>query len=131
MSISAVIALPSWLPIRWHCRALDEGREGLVLSYVSASVGGVMQHIGTDKRIGIISATIGRNLNDPHWQNTAEYKEWLAWMKKYNRLRCYRLRSGPGRGRRAQGSGDNLTRENVMKQATSIHDLKLYALLRG
>jgi hypothetical protein len=68
---------PRGFPIRWHCRALDEGREGLVLSYVSASVGGVMQHIGTDKRIGIISATIGRNLNDPRWQNTAETRNGL------------------------------------------------------
>ena len=32
---------------------------------------------------------------------------------------------------RAQGCGDNLTRENVMKQAASIHDLKLPMLLPG
>jgi branched-chain amino acid transport system substrate-binding protein len=108
------------------------------LSYVSASVGGVMQPVGTDKCIGIISGTIGHDPTDPQWQNTAEYKEWLAWMKKYNpsgNVADGFSSVGYGAGQAMvavlRASGDNLTRENVMKQATSIHDLKLYALLPG
>ncbi len=41
------------------------------------------------------------------------------------------LLCGADHGRRAQAMRDNLTRENVMKQAASIHELKLPMLLPG
>ena len=108
------------------------------LSYVSSSIGAVLLPAGPEKSIGIISATIGHDPTDPQWQDTAEYKEWLAWMKKYNpsgnvadgfNLAGY----GAAQAMAAvlKASGDNLTRENVMKQAANIHDLKLMGLLPG
>jgi branched-chain amino acid transport system substrate-binding protein len=36
------------------------------------------------KAIGIISAGFLKDPTDPRWQDTFEYKEWLAWMKAYN-----------------------------------------------
>ena len=54
------------------------------LSYVSNSVGAVMQPAGLEKGVGIISAAYLKDPTDPSWQDTPEYKEWLAWMKKYN-----------------------------------------------
>ena len=54
------------------------------LTSVSSSVGAVMQPAGPEKGIGIISAAYLKEPTDPQWQNTPEYKEWLAWMKKYN-----------------------------------------------
>jgi hypothetical protein len=43
-----------------------------------------MRPAGSDKCIGIISATYGKDSTDPQWQDAPDYKEWLAWMKKYN-----------------------------------------------
>jgi hypothetical protein len=31
-----------------------------------------------------MSATYTKDPSDPRWQDTPEYQDWLAWMKKYN-----------------------------------------------
>src|SRR5262249_16482179 len=54
------------------------------LSNVSISVGAVMQPAGLEKGVGIISAGYLKDPTDPQWQDTPEYKEWLARMTKYN-----------------------------------------------
>ena len=108
------------------------------LSNVSTSVKAALQPAGLDKSIGIISAGYGKEITDPKWQNTPEYKEWLAWMQKYN------PQGNIADANNAYGYGvsqtliavlkacaNNLTRENVMKQAASIHELKLPLLLPG
>ena len=43
-----------------------------------------MRPAGPEKSVGVISATYGKDPTDPHWHDTLEYNEWLAWMKKYN-----------------------------------------------
>ena len=108
------------------------------LSNVSASVGAVLRPAGPEKAIGIITAGYLKEPTDPQWQDTPEYKEWLAWMKKYN------TSGNVADGNTVAGysyaqtmvvvlkaSGDNLTRENVMKQAASIHNLTQPMLLPG
>ena len=52
--------------------------------YGSSSVGLVMRPAGPEKGVGVISATCLKDPTDPQWQDTPEYKEWVAWMKKYN-----------------------------------------------
>ena len=52
------------------------------LTNVSISVGTVMQPAGLEKGVGIISAGYLKDPTDPHWQDTPEYKEWLAWMTR-------------------------------------------------
>jgi branched-chain amino acid transport system substrate-binding protein len=98
----------------------------------------VMRPVGPEKAVGIISETFLKDPTDPQWQDTAEYKEWLAWMKKYNTtgnvadaLTVYGYSAAQTMVAVLQACGDNLTRENVMKQAASIHDLKLPMLLPG
>jgi branched-chain amino acid transport system substrate-binding protein len=51
---------------------------------VANSVAAVMRPAGPEKGIGIISTAYVKDPTDPQWQDTPEYKEWLAWMKKYN-----------------------------------------------
>jgi branched-chain amino acid transport system substrate-binding protein len=109
-----------------------------ILSNVSSSVGLVMRPAGPEKSLGIISATYGKDPTDPQWQDTPEYKEWLAWMKKYNTsgniadaFTVYGYSAAQTMVHVLKACGDNLTRENLMKQAASIHDLKLPMLLQG
>jgi branched-chain amino acid transport system substrate-binding protein len=108
------------------------------LTNVSSSVGLVMQPAGLEKGVGIISAGFDKDPTDPQWQDTPEYQEWLAWMKKYNssanvrdRFTVYGYSAAQTLVAVLMASGDNLTRENVMHQAASIHDLKLPMLLPG
>jgi hypothetical protein len=109
-----------------------------LLTRISNSVGAVMRPAGPEKAVGIISETFLKDPTDPQWQDTAEYKEWLAWMKKYNTsgnvadaLTVYGYSAAQTMVAVLTACGDNLTRENVMKQAASIHDLKLPMLLPG
>ncbi len=108
------------------------------LTSVSNSVGTVMKSAGFEKGVGIISAAFAKDPTDPQWQSTPEYKEWLAFMKKYNASANMADVQGVVGYSLAQtmssvlkASGDNLTRENIMKQAASLHDVKLPMLLPG
>jgi branched-chain amino acid transport system substrate-binding protein len=108
------------------------------LSYPSSSIGGVMRPAGLEKSIGIISATPFKDGTDPQWQDAPEYKEWLAWMQKYNPSGSLGDPFNVDGYVRAQAvtallkvSGDNLTRESIMAKAASIHDMKLPMLLPG
>src|SRR6185312_7094206 len=108
------------------------------LNSVGNSVGLVMKPAGLEKGVGIISATFAKDPTDPQWQNTPEYKEWLDFMKSHG------LSANITDAQAAIGysyvqtmvavlkaCGDNLTRENVMKQAASLHNLSLPMLLPG
>jgi len=108
------------------------------LTSVSSSVGSVMRPAGPEKGVGIISAAYLKEPTDPQWQNTPEYKEWLAWMKKYNTSGNVADANNVAGYSYTQtmvavlkACGDNLTRENVMKQAANIHNLTLPMLLPG
>jgi branched-chain amino acid transport system substrate-binding protein len=108
------------------------------LANVSISVGSVIRPAGPEKAVGIISAAYGKDPTDPQWHNTPEYKEWLAWMQKYNssaNVADVNAVYGYGVSQTLievlKACGNNLTRENIMKQAASIHDLKLPMLLPG
>ena len=109
-----------------------------ILSSVSNSVGLVIRPAGPEKSVGIVSATYGKDPTDPQWQDTLEYNEWLAWMKKYNTSgnvadadTVYGYSAAQTMVAVLKACGDNLTRENLMKQAASIRDLQLPMLLPG
>jgi branched-chain amino acid transport system substrate-binding protein len=109
-----------------------------IIGYPSSSIGGVMKPAGFDKSVGVISATPFKDGTDPQWQDTAEYKDWLAWMQKYHSgasLGDPFNVDGYVRGKLlvalVKAAGDNLTRENMMKQAANIHDLTLPMMLPG
>jgi len=108
------------------------------LSRVSNSIAAVMRPAGPEKGVGVISAAFEKVPTDPQWQDTPEYKEWLAWMKRYNAsanvadtLNTYGYTATQTMVAVLRACGHNLTRDNVMKQAASIHDLKLPMLLPG
>jgi branched-chain amino acid transport system substrate-binding protein len=109
-----------------------------ILSNVSTSVGTVMRPAGPEKAVGVISTAYFKDPTDPQWQDTPEYKDWLAWMKKYNTsgnvadaFTVYGYSAAQTMVAVLKQCGNDLTRENLMKQAASIHDLKLPMLLPG
>jgi branched-chain amino acid transport system substrate-binding protein len=113
-------------------------RPNHVLASVSNSVGTVMKNAGLDKGVGIISAAFAKDPTDPQWAETPEYKDWLAFMKKYNpSANLGDVQGGIGYTNAQllvtvlKACGDNLTRENIMKQAANLHDVKMPMLLPG
>jgi branched-chain amino acid transport system substrate-binding protein len=108
------------------------------LNSVANGVGTTMKGAGLEKGVGVISAAFFKDPTDPQWQNTPEYKEWLAFMNKSG------LSGSIADNQSVVGysfvqtmvavlkaAGNDLTRENVMKQAASLNDLKLPMLLPG
>ncbi len=108
------------------------------LTNVSISVGSVIRPAGPEKAVGIVSANYGKDPTDPQWQNGTEYKEWLAWMQKYNASAntadtnaVYGYNVSQTLIHVLKMCGNDLTRENIMKQAANVQDLKLPMLLPG
>jgi branched-chain amino acid transport system substrate-binding protein len=109
-----------------------------ILNNVSASVGSVIKPAGFENAQGIISAAYLKDVSDPQWENNAGMKEFLNFLAK----------DFP-EGNKLDGSvevgfavaqtmvqvlkqcGDNLTRENIMKQAANLKDFRTEVLLPG
>jgi branched-chain amino acid transport system substrate-binding protein len=108
------------------------------LNNVSASIGSVMKPAGFENGQDIISSNYLKDPNDPQWKNDVGMKAWNEFLDKYfpeaNRADAsvmYGYTVAQGLVQVLKQCGDNLTRENVMKQAANIKDLELGGLLPG
>jgi branched-chain amino acid transport system substrate-binding protein len=108
------------------------------LNNVSASVGSVIKPAGTENAQDIISSNYLKDPTDPQWKTDAGMKAWNEFLDKYypeaNRADAsvmYGYIVTQGLVHVLKACGDNLTRENIMKQAASIKDLELGGLLPG
>ena len=109
-----------------------------LLTNVSVSVGVVMKPAGFEASQGIISSAYIKDPTDPQWKSDPGLKAWNEFLDKYypeaNRADAaivYAYTVAQTLVHVLKACGDNLTRENVMKQAASIRDLELGALLPG
>jgi branched-chain amino acid transport system substrate-binding protein len=107
------------------------------LNNVSASVSSVLAPAGLDNSVGIISVLYAKDPADPQWANDKGFQDWTAWMKKYypggnlaDGFNVYGYNVAQTLVQVLKQCGDNLTRENVMKQAASL-DMTLPMLLPG
>jgi branched-chain amino acid transport system substrate-binding protein len=108
------------------------------MSYVSASIGSVIRPAGFENAQGIISAAYFKDPNDPRWKDDAGLKELNTFLDKYypeaNRsdtLIVNGYNTAELLVRVLKQCGDDLTRENVMKQAASLNNVELGMLLPG
>jgi branched-chain amino acid transport system substrate-binding protein len=108
------------------------------LNNVSASIGSVMKPAGFENSQDIISSQYLKDPTDAQWKDDAGMKAWNEFLDKYypeaNRADAsvmYAYTVAQGLAHVLKNCGDNLTRENVMKQAASIKDLELGGLLPG
>ena len=108
------------------------------LNNVGNSVGATLIPAGLEKSVGIISTTYYKDASDPQWQNDEEYKDWIAFMKEYNKDSDPADNNTELAYARAftmvqvlKQCGDDLTRENVMKQAANLKKLRAPMLLPG
>jgi branched-chain amino acid transport system substrate-binding protein len=109
-----------------------------LLNSVSASVGSVLKPAGLDNAVGILTTNYLKDPTDPQWKDDAAYKEWVAFMDKYypdgdktTTFTVYGYLVAQTLTQVLKQSGDNLTRENVMKQAASLKNLQLGMLYPG
>ncbi len=109
-----------------------------ILSNVSASVGGVLEPAGVEISQGLLSATYVKDGSDPQWDNDPGMKRFYAFIDQYfpkANKRDAAVAFGYGAAQTLvkvlQMCGDDLTRDNVMKQAASLKDVEIDTLLPG
>jgi branched-chain amino acid transport system substrate-binding protein len=108
------------------------------LNNVSASVGSVIKPAGYENAQDIISANYLKDASDKQWDNDPGMKEFYAFLAK-DFPEGDKLDNGTVIGygvaqtlvQVLKQCGDNLTRENVMKQAASLKDFRTEVLLPG
>ncbi|UWU83722.1 ABC transporter substrate-binding protein [Bradyrhizobium yuanmingense] len=109
-----------------------------IISNVSASVSGVLEPAGIEVSQGILSATYTKDGSDPQWNADDGMKKFYSFLAQYE-PRANKLDAGVVYGYAAaqtivkvlQMCSDDLTRENVMKQAASLKDFAPDTLLPG
>ncbi|HEY3677217.1 MAG TPA: ABC transporter substrate-binding protein [Bradyrhizobium sp.] len=108
------------------------------LNNVSASVGSVLKPAGYQNAQDIISAAYLKDPSDPQWDNDPGMKDFLAFLQKDfpegNKLDASVVVGYSVTQTLLQvlkQCGDNLTRENIMKQAANLKDFRVEMLLPG
>ena len=120
--------------------ARDQGGENLLLfiPYV-ATAKSVIGPVGDAKLQGLMSTDSTKDPTDPVWKDDPAVKAYLAWVDKYvpeqdresDRASPLGYVSAQTMVEVLKRAGDDLTRENIMKVATSLHDLAIPLLLPG
>ena len=109
-----------------------------LLSYVSASIGSVIKPAGFENAQGLISAAYFKDPNDPTWKDDAGLKLLNAFLDGYfsgadrsDTLIVNGYNTAQALVHLLKQCGNDLTRENVMRQAASLKDVELGMLLPG
>ncbi len=109
-----------------------------IASNVGISVASVMEPAGPERAVGAISSYYLKDPTDPSWRDDPEMRDWRAFMAKYypegdladagnvfgygcGFTLCHVLRA----------CGNDLSRENIMRQALNLHEVRCPTLLPG
>ena len=120
-------------------KAYDIGWHPLqFLSNYSSSVAAVLVPAGAEKAKGIISTQFEKDPTDKQWGDDPGYKQWVAWMDAYQPrgdkadiFNVYGYSAAQTLVQILKQCGDDLTRQNAMKQAESLKNVELPMLLPG
>ena len=109
-----------------------------ILDINATSVGAVLQPAGLEASRGVISVNYGKDPADPSWKDDSGMKRYLDFMAKYypdgdrnSLFNTYGYSTAQLLIYTLTKCGDDLTRENVMKQATSLKNVETDLALPG
>ena len=108
------------------------------LASISNSVGSVLKPAGLENATGILSTNYLKDPTDPTWKDDPSIREWASFMDKYfpdgdktSTFSVYGYLTAQTMVQVLKQCGDDLTRENVMRQAANLRDFELGLLLPG
>ncbi|GAC1527083.1 MAG: ABC transporter substrate-binding protein [Ramlibacter sp.] len=108
------------------------------LNNVGSSVGSVLTPAGLDKSVGLITVQYYKDANDPQWKDDPAMLQWRGFMGKYYRdgnvadaSNIYGVIAAELMVQVLKQCGNDLSRENIRKQAENIKDFKSGLLLPG
>ena len=108
------------------------------ISHVSAQVSPTLSLVGLENTVGVMTASVIKDPSDPTWHNDPDYKAWLVWMGKYlpkgdvnNGSFASVYSTSAAITQVLKAAGDDLSRENILKQMTQLKDFAAPMLLPG
>jgi branched-chain amino acid transport system substrate-binding protein len=119
-------------------KAYDIGwRPDRYMSYISSFIA-ALKAAGLDKCKGLITGYWGKDPNDPRWKDDLGYKEWAAFITKYmtpaeltETTTVYGFAVAHVLVQVLKQCGNDLSRENIMRQATNMKDIEAPMALPG
>jgi branched-chain amino acid transport system substrate-binding protein len=109
-----------------------------ILDINATSVGAVMQPAGLEASKGVISVNYGKDPLDPTWKDDPGMKKYFEFMAKYypegdknSNFNSYGYSTAQLMVHVLKQCGDDLTRENVLRQATNLKNVRLDLALPG
>jgi ABC-type branched-subunit amino acid transport system substrate-binding protein len=120
-------------------RAAETGWKATILiNFPSSSVAGTLKPAGLENSVGVIVGTPNKDPNDQSWQDDAGIKDFRAFFEKYlpgsditNTSYLTGYQQGMLLEQILKQCGDDLSRDNVIKQAKSLQNLVLPTALPG
>jgi branched-chain amino acid transport system substrate-binding protein len=108
------------------------------LNNVSSSLATVLKPAGLEASKDLITALYMKEVTDPQWRNDKGFTDWVAFMKKYypegaldDQANGYGYNVAILMTHVLKQCGNDLSRENIMRQAASVKNLELPLLLPG
>jgi branched-chain amino acid transport system substrate-binding protein len=109
-----------------------------MLSYISSSVSVTLKPAGLEKCVGIMSTGFLKYPMDPQWQDDPAMKEFMRWRGEYytegekdDADLVYAYLIAQTLEQVLRQCDNDLSRENIMRQAANLHELELPLLLPG
>ncbi|CAN7735188.1 ABC transporter substrate-binding protein [Bradyrhizobium sp. LjRoot220] len=109
-----------------------------LLNHMSSSIATVLKPAGPEKALGVITATFLKDANDPAWKDEQAVKDWLAFIEKYQRAggnddsaAMFGYAAAETLAQVLKQCGNDLSRDNVMKQAAALENYQGSILLPG
>jgi branched-chain amino acid transport system substrate-binding protein len=108
------------------------------LASISNSVGSVLKPAGLENAKDILSTIYLKDPTDPTWKEDPGIKEWISFMDEYfpegdktSTFSVFGYLTAQTMVQVLTQCGDELTRENIMRQAANLKDFELPLLLPG
>ncbi len=108
------------------------------LNNVSSSLATVLKPAGLEASKDLITALYMKEVTDPQWRNDKGFTDWVAFMKKYypegaldDQANGYGYSAAQLLVQVLKQCGNDLSRENIMRQAANIKNFELPLLLPG
>jgi branched-chain amino acid transport system substrate-binding protein len=109
-----------------------------ILNDAAASIANALTPAGIDNSAGVISAAFLKDPSDPAWKDDSAMKDWMSFMEKYNYAESknnsaalFGYAAAEALAQVLKQCGDDLSRENIMRQAASLRDYQPSVALPG
>jgi branched-chain amino acid transport system substrate-binding protein len=103
----------------------------LLLDNASASIAQALRPAGLENSIGVISTAFLKDASDPAWKDDPDMQAWSAFMDKYypdgdkaDSNAVFGYASAETLAQVLRQCGDDLSRENILRQATSLKNYR-------